>query len=368
MRKILLFLMFIPFINACSQKSTNNLGFEINGTIKDYNSGIITIKKRSNGKWLTIDSTHAKKGAFELTGKIGEPELLYLFFGSNKKIKAVFIENSKITFTGDINNLAASTINGSKSHKVFSQFTNEIKVFENKSSDLYNQYIEAKKIDNKDLVKKIQESYYKLDDEKTSFIKNYVSTHNKSFVTPYIISHHLIFGLDANQLDSILNTLDKKLNSSVYVIQMNERLVVLQNVAIGKQAPDFTLNDTLGNPISLSSLKGKYVLIDFWAAWCSPCRAENPNNVKLYKKYKNKGFEIFGVSLDNSKKAWINAIKKDGLTWPQVSDLIGWKSKAGKLYGVQSIPHTVLLDKNGKIIAKNLRGEELNEKIAELLD
>jgi thiol-disulfide isomerase/thioredoxin len=108
--------------------------------------------------------------------------------------------------------------------------------------------------------------------------------------------------------------------------------------------------------------------VDFWAAWCGPCRRENPNNVSLYADYKDKGFEILGVSFDNNREDWIKAINDDGLTWPQVSDLKGWKSAAGKLYGVSSIPHTVLLDKEGVIIAKNLRGEELREKVAELLD
>jgi len=368
MRKLLLFALLISSVYACSQKTSSNSGFEINGKIKGYESGVIHLKKQQSGNWVTIDSTNSKQGEFKLTGRIAKPELLYIFFEGNKKASGIFVENANISFTASIDNLNSPTVKGSKSNEAFLQFSNELKVFQNKSSDLYKQYIEAKKADNNSLVKEIEESYYKLDEEKTGFIKNYVATHNKSFVTPYIILRELMHSLDANGLDSILKTLDSKLNESVYVVEMNKRLTVLQNVAVGKQAPDFALNDTLGNPISLSSFKGKYLLIDFWAAWCSPCRAENPNNVKLYAKYKDKGFEILGVSFDKSEKAWINAIKKDGLTWSQISDLKGWKCEAGKLYGVRSIPHTVLLDKSGKIIAKNLRGEELNKKIAELLD
>ncbi|MES2809852.1 MAG: TlpA disulfide reductase family protein, partial [Bacteroidota bacterium] len=139
--------------------------------------------------------------------------------------------------------------------------------------------------------------------------------------------------------------------------------------AIGALAPDFTQPDADGKLIKLSSFKGKYVLIDFWASWCGPCRAENPNVVKAYQKYKSKNFTILGVSLDrpNDKEGWLNAVKKDGLEWTQVSDLKYWSNAAAALYYVQSIPANFLLDPNGKIIAKNLRGTDLDDKLAEVL-
>jgi len=368
MKKIILISLLASFMYACNQSPVENSGFEITGKISGYDSGMVFLKKRILGEWIIVDSTNSKNGEFSLSGNVTSPEMLYLFFGNDKDLSKVFVENSKISFTANIDSLANSTITGSKSHDAFFQYSNEFKVFENKSSDLYKQYTNAKKEGNEDLMKEIETNYDKLYEEQIDFVKNYINTHKASFVTPYIISRELIHSLDVNELDSVLNNLDKKLDSPVYVIQLKERLTVLQKVSIGKQAPDFSLNDTLGNSISLSSFKGKYVLIDFWAAWCRPCRAENPNNVKLYKKYKDKGFEILGVSFDDTRDAWVKAIKKDGLTWTQISDLKGWKCEAGKLYGVMSIPHTVLLDKEGKIIAKDLRGEELNKKIAELLD
>ena len=145
--------------------------------------------------------------------------------------------------------------------------------------------------------------------------------------------------------------------------QLQQLLKTSASFITGLPAPDFTMNDPDGKPINLSDFKGKVVLVDFWASWCGPCRRENPNVVRLYNEYRSKGFDILGVSLDRSKEPWLAAIEKDGLTWSHVSDLQGWGNAAAKLYGVSSIPHTVLLDKDGKIIARNLRGEALEAKL-----
>jgi peroxiredoxin len=150
------------------------------------------------------------------------------------------------------------------------------------------------------------------------------------------------------------------------IAQIQQMLKMSSSNIIGGEAPDFTMNDLDGKPRKLSEFKGKVMLVDFWASWCGPCRRENPNVLKAYAKYHEKGFDVLGVSLDKTKESWLAAIEKDGLIWHHVSDLKGWQNEAAKLYGVTSIPHTVLLDKEGKIIARNLRGEALDAKLAEI--
>ncbi|MCC6371650.1 MAG: TlpA family protein disulfide reductase [Bacteroidia bacterium] len=151
-------------------------------------------------------------------------------------------------------------------------------------------------------------------------------------------------------------------------VKMFDDMVKRQlSTSVGMVAPEIMLPTPDGKDLALSSLRGKVVLIDFWASWCGPCRKEMPNVVKAYAKFKNKGFEIYGVSLDQEKDRWVEAIAKDGITWPQVSDLKQWGSEVVKLYSIQGIPFTVLIDKDGKILAKNLRGEELEAKLAEVL-
>lgn len=366
MKKSVFLLIIVAVLFSCNSKETESTGYTIDGTIAGYDSAYVYLKKRVDGEFISLDSFMVSQGRFTFKNQLAFPELHYLVFGDNKHMASFFIENAVINFTAHFDSLDMAKIAGSKSQDEFKAYRVEIMPFENKMADLYKQYREASDKKDQELMADIDSTLEALDNDMNGFIKNYIATHKSSAIAPYILSR-IVYRLDVNQLDSMLALFDKRLDSSVYTQGLKEKVQILRNVEIGKIAPDFTLNDTTGNPVSLSSFKGKYVLIDFWAAWCGPCRRENPNNVKLYNEYKSKGFEILGVSFDTEREKWVKAINDDKLTWPQVSDLNGWKSAAGKLYGVSAIPHTVLLDKEGVIVAKNLVGEPLKEKIKELL-
>lgn len=369
MKKVLFALAIFSLIFACNQQNNNEQsGYTINGTIAAYDSGYVYLQKVNDGELTSVDSMICAEGKFTFKGSVDFPEMYYLTFGDRRHMAGIFLENSDILINAQLDSLDDIKITGSKAQDEYKQYKDELHPFDNKMKDLYKQYSDAEKAGNKVLMDQIDSLYETLYEDKLTFVKNYIGNHNKSVVIPYILNRELSYSLDVNELDSMVNLLDSTLNPSSYVKTLKERVAILRNVEVGKPAPDFTLNDTIGNAISLSSFKGKYLLIDFWAAWCGPCRRENPNNVKLYADYKDKGFEILGVSFDKNREDWVKAINKDGLTWPQVSDLKYWKSEAGKLYGVSAIPHTVLLDKEGIIIAKDLRGDELRAKIAELLD
>jgi peroxiredoxin len=203
--------------------------------------------------------------------------------------------------------------------------------------------------------------------ERKEFARQFV-INNKNSITALAAAESLDPSSDLKlyvDLDKALIELYPDLS---YVKSFHARVSQLSKLAIGSEAPQIVLPDTLGNPLELSSFRGKVVLVDFWASWCKPCRFENPNVVRLYEKYKDKGFEIYGVSLDKTKPAWMKAIKQDGLKWPQVSDLGFWNSAAVKLYSIESIPQTYLLDEQGVIIGKGLRGKALEDKIMQVLD
>ena len=365
MRNAFFYLAIITLFIACSQTPLYNITGDITGI-----EGTIYLTHKIGEKWIKADSTELIDGKFTFDGSVIGPEQYYLTFKNKRASIPFIIENSAININADLKDLASAEITGSASQDIMNNYNNGVvAVFLEKDNKLGQAHRQAAKAKDKKKMEEMFAEHFKIMEERYVATKNFIINNNKSFAAALIASHQ-IRGKEADEIDELVALLDASLMEIDLVIGMKEKAEALRVVSIGKIAPDFTLNDTEGESVTLSSLLGKgYLLIDFWASWCGPCRMENPNVVEAYNKYHAKGFEVIGISLDGGNvEDWKKAIIEDNLPWINVLDYTNGKSEVTKSYVVQSIPTNFLLDKEGKIIAKNLRGEALKEKLAELLN
>ncbi len=410
MKNLWVLFVLVVFFFSCGETEKTE-GYLINGKITGAADLHLILQKRVSGEFIDIDTAATDPdGNFLFEGKVESPELYYIKVEDKKQL-SFFIENSEIVLNAHIDSLDIPAIEGSLVQDKYKKYRDDSKYLRDKSDALYEEYKEIKRykeineINKKneelekakqdadesklaeieikckeleketDEIKKsvdeekladIDKKYEELEADQKAFNIKYAKENGKSVVAAYI-AYRNAYNINLEELKDIVNSFDSTLNNTEYVKSLNKRIDILEKTAVGQPAIDFTQNDPEGNPIKLSSFKGKYLLVDFWASWCGPCRKENPNVVKLYEKYKDKGFDILGVSFDKNKDAWLKAIEKDGLVWNQVSDLKYWSNAVGKLYGIRSIPHTMLIDPEGKIVAHKLYGDELDKKLEELM-
>lgn len=368
MKYLLVSVTLLFFIGCSSGGEKVAGGFTINGTINGVEDGtVVYLEQVKDNDLVKRDSTKVEGGKFDVSGKVDYPEMIYLRIGDSNNMINFFVENADIKVISDVSKLKETEVQGSGTNDDYVAFMNAMKPFEEESQKVIAQYREAATKGDQDKVNEMMKEYENLSDRQNAAIEAFIKGKDESFLTPFVIRRYLVFELDGDELGALLEPIAEHVRVSEDYKELAKRAETLKKVAIGQPAVDFTLDDPDGNPIALSSFRGKYLLVDFWASWCRPCRVENPNVVKVYADYKDKGFEILGVSFDEDKTKWIDAIKADHLAWSHVSDLKGWKSVAASLYAVNSIPHTVLINPDGVIIEKNLRGDALREKLVELI-
>jgi len=320
--------MAMMMVTSCTVEK--NKGYTIDGEVSSVKDGMVYLKKYVEKSFVDVDSAVITDGKFKFEGVVSEALAHGLTTQKESRRPLVFFLDND-----------AMTVKLNESDK-------KLVVTGSSVNDIY--------MANAPIVRS---KGYSLD--------SLLSEHPASPVSAYFVVKDFAYKLNLEEMKSVRSKLDASLDGTSYVQQIESMIDRMEKVQVGSEAPDFTLPDVNGNLVSLSSFRGKYLLVDFWAAWCPDCRKENPNIVSAWEKYKNKNFAVLGVSLDRNRDQWLAAIEKDKLSWTQVSDLKYWSSEAAVLYCIRWIPMSFLIDPNGKIVAIGLEGEELHNKLEELL-
>ncbi len=347
----------------------------ITGKVKTIGAGERIYLETNGQPGRRLDSADVKKdNTFTLKTQVPEGGGVFLLNIANAQRMALLLEGGETLnvvadgFATDMKTGKKGTavVTGSKNMDDYQRLMTLKNDMDARVADWNKQYTEATQKKDQKKMEAVQRDYEAAEKSMVGKVKTMLPAMGTSLAALFA-TNFLNVENDFPTLDSLARRFEKENPNSLQAKSFIGNIARIRGVMVGSSAPEIALSDTTGKPIALSSLRGKYVLIDFWASWCGPCRNENPNVVRMYNKFKDKGFAIYSVSLDQSKANWVKAINNDHLAWTHVSDLKYWQSAAAQQYGVQAIPQTFLIDREGKIIAKNLRGDALEQKLEEVL-
>lgn len=356
---------FVLLSSACSQSKEKPGNFSVKGNIKNYTGLALQLSEVTTTGLKFIDSTLVDaKGNFEFKNSVSHATFAIIGF-SNTAIVLLLDSGATTTLSIDAKTPEAYGVSGSLENEQLRQIILMNNKYMLQVNQLERKYTEAaqQKTMSVEMENNIKTEYQSLMDARTNELKEKTLSIESGLV-PYFVTNFLMPEADFEFFNRVDEKFYNRYTDSKYAQDLHNRVLKLKGTATGQQVADIVLQDPYGKTIALSSLRGKYVLIDFWASWCGPCRRENPNVVKMYQKYKDRGFDVYSVSLDDNKDAWMKAINADQLLWPNhVSDLQKWNSSVVPQFNIESIPFTMLIDAEGKIIGKNLRGEVLEQKL-----
>lgn len=365
-KKISILLTIIALtLNACGQKAT------IHGTVTGASGSAIVMNQVNGNKLAPVDTIQIKSdGTYQSDISVAGPTLFVMTFTNIPNVNIHLLAQAKDKITLDLaylpefNFMSITSAKGSKDVELYKKFNNCLSQPFTQIEKINEEYALPSTTDQRK--SELNELYKQIQQKQTTDIRNLIANNTDCLMSAFLVTYFeqdLDHNLDL--YEAVRDGLANKYANNPFYQHVDG--IVKSNLRAGSTAPEISMTDPDGKIRKLSDLKGKVVMIDFWASWCRPCRMENPNVVRLYHKYHDAGFEIYSVSLDKDRSSWLKAIQEDGLVWTNhVSELHGWTSSGGAAYGVMSVPSTFLIDRNGKIIAKGLRGEELAKKLQEI--